>query len=128
MISSGVFKNHALSSKIREAALAATKFMTFVEAEPQKNYHIRITENAHVLDDRDIHDPFITTRIVPRGWRAAWLVLRGKLTFTVKVTGTDAAHRAVFDSDYTLEPPRPAMPGGLRATVNIPVGREGDIG
>ena len=31
---SGVFKNHALSSKIREAALAATKFMTFVEAEP----------------------------------------------------------------------------------------------
>ena len=31
---SGTFKNHALSSKLREAALAKSKFMTFVQAEP----------------------------------------------------------------------------------------------
>jgi len=31
---SGVFKNHALSSKVREAAVADSKFLPFVDAEP----------------------------------------------------------------------------------------------
>ncbi len=33
-VADGVLKNHALSAKIREAAIAQTKFLQFVETEP----------------------------------------------------------------------------------------------
>ena len=51
---SGVFKNHKLSSKLREAAIAETKFMQFVRPEPgygkRKGESITITRVSNIAE------------------------------------------------------------------------------
>ncbi len=53
----GVYKNHALSSAIREAAIAETKFMQFVTPEPnygrQKGESITITRISNIDEPSD---------------------------------------------------------------------------
>lgn len=69
-------------------------------------YEVKTWENDHLIRTQTIDDPFAYTTLVPRGWRAAWAVLRGKLRLAVSVTGTNASHRVVFQGDYAPEPPR----------------------
>ena len=76
------------------------------------NYFLSISESTgprqweHLDQNKPLHDPFIHTTIAPRGWRVALAVLRGRYKLFVKVHGTDEAHRAVFQSDYTPRHPR----------------------
>lgn len=67
-------------------------------------YSLVVKENNNILDKKSLDDPFITTIIRVRGWRAAWLALRGRLEFVVRVDGTPAASRVVFMGDYTAVP------------------------
>jgi N4-gp56 family major capsid protein len=73
---SGVYKNHALSSKLRKAAIAETKFMQFVEPEPgygkQKGESITITRlsniavptNGRISENRTIpEDDLVVTTV-----------------------------------------------------------------
>jgi N4-gp56 family major capsid protein len=53
--SSGVFKNHALSSKIREAAIANSVFVPYVDAEP--GYGRRRGESVTITRIRNIAEP-----------------------------------------------------------------------
>lgn len=78
----------------------------------------RIWENGKIISEANVDDPFVRTTIVPKGWSAAWLVLRGKLTFQVVVDGTQAAHRVVFRGDYTAEPQGPPQRVSLRDITN----------
>lgn len=72
-----------------------------------KQFEIDIWENNRILSTETIDDPFITTRIRPSGWRAAWAVLFGKLEWRVHVRGKhNAVYRAVMTADYTPDPPR----------------------
>ena len=66
------------------------------------------------LDFREIHDPFITTKVRPRGWLAAWAVLCGRWECIVRVRGDQGAHRAVFESDYTPRPVRRPITGRMK--------------
>jgi N4-gp56 family major capsid protein len=52
---SGVFKNHALSSKIREAAVADSVFMPYVDVEP--GYGKRKGENVTITRIKNIPEP-----------------------------------------------------------------------
>lgn len=65
----------------------------------------------------EIDDPFLRTVIRPKGWRAAWAVLMGRLEFTLQVDGTKAAYRAVFLSDYTPQPEGPPVLMGTDDTA-----------
>lgn len=53
------------------------------------------------LENRVIDDPFITTTIRPKGWRAALAVLLGRYEIVVRVDGEPAAYRVVFRGDYS---------------------------
>jgi hypothetical protein len=44
-----------------------------------------VEENGRIIADQVIDDPFIRTVIRPKGWRAAWSVLRGRMEFCVMV-------------------------------------------
>jgi N4-gp56 family major capsid protein len=52
---SGVFKNHALSSKIREAAVADARFMPYVDVEP--GYGKKKGENVTITRVKNIPEP-----------------------------------------------------------------------
>jgi hypothetical protein len=73
----------------------------------EKQYEFKIWENDNLINSGQIDDPFIHSTIVPKGWRIAWAVLRGKIKYRVHVGGTRAAFRAVFRSDYTPDPEGP---------------------
>lgn len=62
-------------------------------------YRIEVRENGHVMDARAIVDPFIHTRIVPRGWRAAWNALWGRTEFTVVVDAEPEIIEQVLELD-----------------------------
>ena len=89
----------------------------------EKQYSYRIEEHApgicSVLNEKTCDDPFIRTTIIPRGWKAALLVLRGKLKFRIEVNGTRKAYEIVFGSDYTpdQEEPRIVMQGASSSGV-----------
>jgi len=51
----GVLKNHALSSKIREAAIAGSRFMGYVDTEP--NYGRRKGESVTITRVRNLDEP-----------------------------------------------------------------------
>lgn len=77
------------------------------------NYFLTISESLgprhweNLDKDTPLHDPFIHTTVHLRGWRVAWAVLRGRYKLFVRIRGTDEAHRAVFNADYTpRHPPR----------------------
>ena len=69
-----------------------------------EQFFYSVRENGVKLDGGPIHDPFIHTVIRPKGLRAALLVLLGRLEWTVRVDGTNAAYRVVMGSDYTQPP------------------------
>lgn len=76
-----------------------------------KPFELEVRENNALLNRMELDDPFHFTRIIPKGWKAAWLVLRGKLELTVQVRGTNnAVYRAVMRADYTPDPPRQPGP------------------
>jgi N4-gp56 family major capsid protein len=52
---SGVFKNHALSAKVREAAVADSKFMNYVDVEP--GYGKKQGENVTITRVKNIAEP-----------------------------------------------------------------------
>jgi len=79
----------------------------------EKQYRIIVRENGVLIDDQQLDDPFITTSLRPKGWRAAWDALRGRMILNVSVRGTDAAHRIVFTGDYS-----PGI-GGAAVSVGI---------
>lgn len=100
-----------------------------------KHYTVDICEEIQPgIDVRiasvEIYDPFIRTKLEPRGWRVAWAVLRGRYRLTVQVFGSPEAHRAVFGADYTpIE--RGDGAGAQSAEVNVapvlrPPGGAGD--
>ena len=76
-------------------------------------FEITTYENGKTLRVQTIDDPFIFCRLVPKGWRAAWQVLRGKLSLEVNVRGKhNAVYRAVMTADYTPDPPREQVTTG----------------
>jgi DNA modification methylase len=48
-------------------------------------YTLTITENGDAIRQQPMADPFHTTMIHPKGWRSAWLVLRGRYKLVLSV-------------------------------------------
>lgn len=65
-------------------------------------YFVETRENDRVLAREPIPDPFIHTKLHPRGWRAAWAVLRGRYEVSVLVSADKDTIERVFllDPDY----------------------------
>ena len=59
------------------------------------HFEVVVRENEKVIEYKARPDPFIQTTLVPRGLKAAWMVLRGKLVLTVNVFGTKEAEKAI---------------------------------
>lgn len=78
----------------------------WVMAQPIGGPGTRVSRHT-TINRQTIDDPFHRTCIRPRGWRLAWAVLRGRLEFVVRVSGTREAYRVVFRGDYKAEPPGP---------------------
>ena len=83
-------------------------------AEDAPHYTLEVSEHwlaaARVVTlDARLYDPFIVTKVRPRGWRAAWAVLWGRWECRVQVGGDHEAHRAVFNADYAPCPASPAV-------------------
>lgn len=51
------------------------------------NYTVEVRERGRRLSLERIVDPFVCTRVAPKGWRAAWDVLRGRYEVEVLVNG-----------------------------------------
>lgn len=63
-------------------------------------------ENGCVISEQVIDDPFVYTRLRPKGFRAAWQALRGKMELAVRIRGAhNAVYRAVMTADYTPDAP-----------------------
>lgn len=64
--------------------------------ESEEQYRVRVHENDRLIGDDLLHDPFIRTRIHPRGLKAALLVLFGRLKLEVWADGSKDSHKRVF--------------------------------
>jgi len=64
-------------------------------------FHWTVRENGKVVADQIFDDPFVTCSMKIKGWRASWLVLRGRFKLICQMDGSRAAHRVVFTGDYT---------------------------
>ena len=94
-----------------------------IRADESKNYMLEIDERigsqTEPVDRRELHDPFIRTKICPRGWRVALAILRGRYELRIRVDGTREAVRAVMCSDYTPAPEGPPQAQTLGEAVNL---------
>lgn len=73
----------------------------------QGQFNVKVWEGDKLVGSQDIDDPFVRTVIKPSGWRAFWALLRGRMIYTVSVSGNhNAVYRAVMTADYTPDPPR----------------------
>ena len=75
--------------------------------EKQFSYSIEI--NGEHFASGEIDDPFITSRVVIKGWQAAWDALTKGIAVRFHVTGTRKAIANVFSADYTPFPDGPSV-------------------
>lgn len=66
------------------------------------SYTITTRENGALVSADEIVDPFVHHRVVPRGWRNALLVLRGRYELTVEIAADRELVERVLElnSDY----------------------------
>jgi hypothetical protein len=63
------------------------------------HYSVRVSENGRPFSTRSIHDPFIHTRVYPRGWRVALRVLLGRYEVEVAVNADPETVEQVLELD-----------------------------
>lgn len=59
---------------------------TYDSRESGDAYTVEVREQGKRLDRHAIADPFVNTMVHPRGWRAAWAVLRKRYRVSVHVS------------------------------------------
>jgi hypothetical protein len=98
---SGVFKNHALSSKVREAAVADSKFMPYVDVEP--GYGKKQGENVTIMRVKNIAEPttarFSESQRVPID---TFSLSKTQITVGYWGRGVEYTEQAELLSDFTL--------------------------
>lgn len=62
-------------------------------------YTVTVSENGRSFSRREIHDPFIHTRVYPRGWRVALDVLLGRYEIEVAVHADPETVEQVLELD-----------------------------
>jgi hypothetical protein len=63
------------------------------------HYSVRVSENGRPFSTRSIHDPFIHTRVCPRGLRVALQVLLGRYEVEVAVNADSETVEQVLELD-----------------------------
>lgn len=82
-----------------------------------QQFQLVVYENEKPMSEQGLFDPFIRTTIQLKGWRAAWRVLFGGVTYKIHINGTREAVKAIFDGNYKPLPETPkTVPQGAEQT------------
>lgn len=75
------------------------KHPTYLGEQGTEQFTVETYVNGERIGERAIHDPFIHTTVVLRGWRHAWRALFGEIKVQVSVSGSQGAQRAIMTLD-----------------------------